>query len=86
MNVYIPPKPAPPPPDFEEFYESLSPQEKQLHELAIQKLQSSYFVQWTHMYRKWKKAKDTATATVTPAPPTTACTPCANLQSATYYS
>jgi hypothetical protein len=35
------------------------------------------------MYRKWKKAKDTATATVTPASP---CVPCANLQSATYYS
>jgi len=87
MNVYVPPKPAPPPPDFEEFYESLSPQEKQLHELAIQKLQSSYFVQWTHMYRKWKKAKDSAvTAKVVPAPPISACTPCANLQSATYYS
>jgi len=87
MNVYVPPKSAPPPPDFEEFYESLSPQEKQLHELAIQKLQSSYFVQWTHMYTKWKKAKDAAvTAKVVPTPPTTVCTPCANLQSATYYS
>ena len=95
MNTYVPPKPAPPPPDFDEFYESLTPQEKQLHELAIQKLQSSYFVQWTHMYRKWKKAqvtaKDTAiaaavvTAKVVPAPPN-GCLPCANLQSATYYS
>jgi hypothetical protein len=89
MNTYVPPKPAPPPPDFDEFYESLSPQEKQLHELAIQKLQSSYFIQWTHMYSKWKKAK---AAAITPAPPVTAppvtssCTPCANLQSATYYS
>ena len=70
--------------DFDEFYESLSPQEKQLHELAIQKLQSSYFVQWTHMYTKWKKAKDSVK--VVPTPPTSACTPCANLQSATYYS
>jgi hypothetical protein len=84
MNTYVPPKPAPPPPDFDEFYESLSPQEKQLHELAIQKLQSSYFVQWTHMYTKWKKAK---AAAITPAPPvTSSCPPCANLQSATYYS
>jgi hypothetical protein len=88
MNVYVPPKPAPPPPDFEEFYESLSPQEKQLHELAIQKLQSSYFVQWTHMYTKWKKTKAIIkdSVKVVPAPPTTTCTPCANLQSATYYS
>ena len=92
MNVYTPPKSSPPPPDFDEFYESLSPQEKQLHELAINKLQSSYFVQWTHMYKKWKKAKNavtplippvTATTTVTPSSP---CVPCANLQSATYYS
>lgn len=84
MNVYIPPKHAAPPPDFDEFYESLSPQEKQLHELAIQKLQSSYFVQWTHMYTKWKKTKDSVK--VIPVPPTSTCTPCANLQSATYYS
>jgi hypothetical protein len=93
MNVYTPPKSSPPPPDFDEFYESLSPQEKQLHELAIQKLQSSYFIQWTHMYKKWKKAKNAVmplippvTATVAPAPPSNNCGPCANLQSATYYS
>ena len=88
MNTYVPPKPPPPPPDFDEFYESLSPQEKQLHELAIQKLQSSYFVQWTHMYTKWKKAQAIAkdSAKVVPVPPTSTCTPCANLQSATYYS
>lgn len=57
MEKYSPPKPAPLPEDFDEFYASLTPQEKQLHELAIQKLESSYFVQWTHMYRKWKKAR-----------------------------
>ena len=87
MNTYVPPKPAPPPPDFDEFYESLSPQEKQLHEVAIQKLQSSYFVQWTHMYTKWKKAQAIAkdSVKVVPVPPNS-CLPCANLQSATYYS
>ncbi len=58
MERYIPPKPAPLPADFDEFYESLTPQEKQLHQLAIEKLQSSYFVQWTHMYKDWKKAKE----------------------------
>jgi hypothetical protein len=58
MNVYTPPKPAPLPEDFDEFYASLTSQEKELHLLAIEKLQSSYFVQWTHMYRKWKKNKD----------------------------
>jgi hypothetical protein len=58
MNVYTPPKPAPLPADFDEFYASLSPMEQELHKLAIQKLQSSYFVQWTHFYKKWKKAKE----------------------------
>ena len=58
MNVYTPPKPAPLPEDFDEFYASLTPQEKELHQLAIEKLQSSYFVQWTHFYKKWKKSKE----------------------------
>jgi hypothetical protein len=57
MQVYTAPKPAPLPEDFDEFYASLTEQEKELHQLAIDMLQSSYFVQWTHMYRKWKKAK-----------------------------
>jgi hypothetical protein len=62
MQVYTPPKPAPLPEDFDEFYASLTEGERQLHELAIEMLQSSYFVQWCHMYRKWKKAKAEAEA------------------------
>ena len=58
MKVYTPPKPAPLPDDFDEFYESLTPKEKELHQLAIEKLQSSYFVQWAHFYKKWKKNKE----------------------------
>ncbi len=57
MQVYTPPKQAPLPDDFDEFYSSLTSLEKELHQLAIDKLGSSYFVQWTHMYRKWKKSK-----------------------------
>jgi hypothetical protein len=55
--MYQPPKPAPRPEDFEEFYASLTEAEKELHELATKKLASSYFVQWTHMYKEWKKEK-----------------------------
>jgi hypothetical protein len=55
MKVYTPPKPAPLPEDFDEFYASLTDQEKELHQLSIEKLGSSYFVQWCHMYKKWKK-------------------------------
>ena len=58
MQVYTPPKPAPLPADFDEFYASLTPMERELHKLAIEKLQSSYFVQWSHMYRNWKKSRD----------------------------
>ncbi len=53
MQRYTPPKPAPLPEDFDEFYASLSDQEKELHQLAIEMLGTSYFVQWCHMYRKW---------------------------------
>jgi hypothetical protein len=57
MQQYVPPKPAPLPVDFDEFFSSLAPNEKALHYLAHDKLGSSYFVQWTHMYTKWSKMK-----------------------------
>ena len=57
MQVYTPPKPAPLPADFDEFFASLSEKEKELHELAKEKLGSSYFIQWTHMYLSWSKDK-----------------------------
>ena len=56
-EVYKPPRPAPLPEYFDEFYASLSPEEKALHQLAIDMLKSSYFVQWSHMYTAWKKTK-----------------------------
>jgi hypothetical protein len=52
---YTPPKPAPLPADFEEFYESLTDMEKELHHLATEWLASSYFVQWVPLYKNWKK-------------------------------
>ena len=57
MKIYTPPKPSPLPVDYEEFYESLSSQEKELDLLAKEKLGSSYFIQWTHMYLNWSKKK-----------------------------
>jgi len=59
---YVKPKPAPLPADFDEFYESLTESEKELHHLATEWLASSYFVQWVPMYTKWKKAKAVAEA------------------------
>jgi hypothetical protein len=57
MKRYAPPKPAPLPEDYDEFYATLTPAEKELDELAKQMLASSYFIQWSHMYLKWSKAK-----------------------------
>lgn len=71
---YTPPKPAPLPEDYEEFYATLSSAEKELDLLAKEKLGTSYFIQWSHMYLKWSKAKadkakaDKAKADKAPSP------------------
>jgi hypothetical protein len=36
---------------------SLTDREKLLFEIAKEKLGSSFFVQWTHLYKRWKAAK-----------------------------
>jgi hypothetical protein len=54
---YVPPKPAPLPADAEEYFASLTSSEMDLHHLATELLGSSYFIIWTPMYVKWKKAK-----------------------------
>lgn len=62
MQHYTPPKPAPLPEDYEAFYATLTNAEKELDALAKEKLGSSYVIQWTHMYLKWKKAAAAAAA------------------------
>lgn len=62
MQRYTPPRPAPLPADFDEFWASLTDAEKELHDLAVEKLGTSYFIQWTHMYTRWSKAKAAAAA------------------------
>jgi hypothetical protein len=57
MQRYTPPKPAPLPVDYDEFYATLTAEEKELDALAKEWLGSSYFIQWTHMYTKWSKQK-----------------------------
>ena len=54
---YVPPKAAPLPADFDEFFGSLTESEKELHQLATEWLASSYFVQWVPLYKNWKKAQ-----------------------------
>lgn len=54
---YIPPPPAPLPADYDEFYAAMTTQERELFEIAREKLGSSFFVQWSHLYKRWKAAK-----------------------------
>lgn len=54
---YVPPTPPPKPADYDEFIASLDDRERELHEMAERLLGSSYFVQWTHGYRKWKAGR-----------------------------
>jgi hypothetical protein len=39
------------------FIEAMTEKEKGLHEMAIKLLGSSYFVESSHAFRKWKAAK-----------------------------
>ncbi len=51
-----PPRPAKPA-DYEEFMAQLDDKERELHRMAEELLGSSYFVQWTHGYKKWKAGR-----------------------------
>ena len=44
-------------PDGEKFLASLNERERKLHEIAMEKLGSSYFVERTHAFRKWLSAQ-----------------------------
>ena len=52
----LPPHPLPK--DSEEFLADMDDKHKQLHEIAQEFLGSSYFMERTHGYQKWKKAKE----------------------------
>lgn len=56
----LPPHPIPP--EAEAYVASLSPAARELHELAVRMLGSSYFVERTHGYQKWLAAAKASTA------------------------
>jgi hypothetical protein len=51
----LPPHPFPK--DAEEFLADQDEKHKKLHEIAKEFLGSSYFMERTHGYQRWKKAK-----------------------------
>jgi hypothetical protein len=57
-NPYVPLKPHAVPTEAMAYLESLNAKERELHEMAVKILGSSYFVETSHGYVKWKAAKD----------------------------
>lgn len=53
-NPYVPNPPHTVPSEAIPYIESLSPDELKLHEMAVKILGSSYFVEKSHGYLKWK--------------------------------
>lgn len=47
----------PVPADAEEFLATLTPVERELHQMGVEKLGSSYFMERTRQYTAWKKAQ-----------------------------
>jgi hypothetical protein len=45
------------PSDADKFLAHCEPKERELHQLAADMLKSSYFMEKTHSYRKWKMAQ-----------------------------
>jgi|UniRef100_A0A6C0IEF6 hypothetical protein len=57
MDTYTPPPTHPLNDEEKEYIKTLSPKELALHELAIEKLGSSYFVWKSHGFIAWKAKK-----------------------------
>ena len=53
-RTVLPPHPVPP--EAAAYVAGFTPAQKELHEMAVKLLGSSYFVERTHGYRKWKAA------------------------------
>jgi hypothetical protein len=57
MNTYTPPPPHAILDEEKEYLKSLTPKELALHNLAVEKLGSSYFVWKSHGFIAWKAKK-----------------------------
>jgi hypothetical protein len=45
-------------PEIDRFYKSLGPKEKEAHTIAAQMLGSSYVIEKTKSFTKWKKERE----------------------------
>ncbi len=60
QNTYTPLPPHAVPGEAKAYVESMSSKERALHYLAVELLGSSYFVEWSHGFKKWKAAQEAA--------------------------
>ncbi len=51
----------------QQYVAQMNERERRLHEIAIQKLESSYFVKRTHGFKAWKAKQPTTHNTQSPA-------------------
>ncbi len=52
-TAYIPLKPHETPDKVKPYLEQMTQKERELHELAVQLLGSSYFIEYSHGYLTW---------------------------------
>lgn len=52
-NAYNPNPAYPVPAEAKEYVDSMGTKDRALHDLAVKLLGSSYFVEWSHGYKKW---------------------------------
>lgn len=54
---YQPPPPHEIPEEAKEYIAQMSEKERELHELAVKLLGSSYFTEWSHGYKAYLRSK-----------------------------
>jgi hypothetical protein len=57
-NAYIPLEPHAIPEAVKAYVEQMNPKERELHDLAIELLGSSYFIEYSHGYLNWAKTQN----------------------------
>lgn len=57
MNHYEPLPPHAVPEEAAAYVATMTPKERELHDLAVELLGSSYFVEWSHGFKKWSAAQ-----------------------------
>lgn len=66
MQSYTPLPPHTVPEEAAAYIAAMTPQERELHDLAVELLGSSYFVEWSHGFKKWRATQAAKNAAANP--------------------